>query len=426
MDIKEIDLFDTAASRIRRLRFENAEVERWFKIDRSRNAILQSRISLCFVAVVFSLDGGANIALGEHWFALGYAIALVLLLMVFSLSWIPSVMRNPRIWDLGLVTGASAIAVSMALINVNGLTSSDTSFLGEATPYFSLYVFGLAVLFRMRALQVGMMSVFVALALATSSIYLVRTGAAVPAVIPNDVKLIVVLMIAMGIATFTAYWIEREERRAWHLSHSRYLDLISIYPERSAVSLYRTNRYPNPVSEENAMVVLLEIVESNVKMAAVSAKEWFDYFNGMLMDWDEVIREANAYRLRTTGDGVVVIAGIEGTTSAVEDILHLALQLRNVSSSHTLKGEVLKTRIGVHRGQTHCGFVGDRAKLYDALGEAMARAARLKSIADADEIVVSDFLCEGQHGFAFGTLESVQLGDIKSEARVRSLLGRVR
>ncbi|MBI3096890.1 MAG: response regulator [Planctomycetes bacterium] len=85
-------------------------------------------------------------------------------------------------------------------------------------------------------------------------------------------------------------------------------------------------------------------------------------------------------KIKTIGDAYMAAGGLPTPQpNHLEDLVEMALDVREVLAGRTIGGERIRVRIGIHAGPVVAGVIGTRKFIYDLWGETVNIASRLES-----------------------------------------------
>jgi adenylate cyclase len=113
--------------------------------------------------------------------------------------------------------------------------------------------------------------------------------------------------------------------------------------------------------------------------------------NDIFTSLDRIVEQFGCERLKTIGDAYIAVSGIpERTPDHANNIAGVALRIiRFLKKRNQTREQKWVCRIGINTGPVVGSIVGIQKYVYDIFGPGMNLAARLESIAQPMEILVS-------------------------------------
>jgi adenylate cyclase len=193
--------------------------------------------------------------------------------------------------------------------------------------------------------------------------------------------------------------------------------LLNVLPASIAE---RLKERPGTIADTHDDVTALfaDLVGFTVLSSRLSASELVELLNEVFSDFDRILESHGLQRIKTLGDGYMVVAGVP---QAREDhavvLCEVALELRDYMAKRPADPP-LQVRLGLNTGPVVAGVVGTSRFQYDVWGDAINVAARMESSGVPGRVQVSettwervreDFLSEPR-----GTIEVKGKGPMKT------------
>lgn len=136
----------------------------------------------------------------------------------------------------------------------------------------------------------------------------------------------------------------------------------------------------------------------------------------MIPEFDILAKDHGLERLKTTGDGYMIAAGLpEPRTDHAEALTHLGLEMCEYFSSKTFAGQKLGLRVGISTGPVVAAVIGLQRFSYNVWGDTLNTTSRMCSHGVPGVVQIT----EDTYGFVRDTYECVPGGSSKSRARAR-------
>jgi adenylate cyclase len=217
--------------------------------------------------------------------------------------------------------------------------------------------------------------------------------------------------------------VEKEKERVEKL-------LLNIMPRRVYEEL-KDSGTTTPQSFESASVLLLDFAGFTDMAISRDPGALIAELNDIFTSFDRIVDHFNCERIKTIGDAYMAVAGLPEPDP--EHVIHLAraalrmrrfLERRNASAAQRWF-----CRIGIGTGPVIGSIVGIQKFVYDIFGPAVNLAARLESLAEPMQILVTGEMANQLRGDfvvrsvgdrevrGFGTQELFSLEDEAREGR---------
>ena len=182
-------------------------------------------------------------------------------------------------------------------------------------------------------------------------------------------------------------------------------DGVPAYANRSALEytprflLERAFKYKSSMIGERKLVSVLfaDVADFTTIAEKLDPEDVHEIMDGCFGIIGREIHQAGGTINQYTGDGVMALFGAPiAYDDHIRSACHAALKVQKQMIEFRRKiikryGVVFKLRIGIHTGPVVVGAIGDNLRLdYTAVGDTTNLAARLESLAEPKEILVSD------------------------------------
>ncbi len=178
--------------------------------------------------------------------------------------------------------------------------------------------------------------------------------------------------------------LSREKERAEKL-------LLNIMP-RAVYEELRDYGSTTPQRFESASVLLLDFVGFTNMAIANDPTSTIAELNDIFSAFDRIVELYGCERLKTMGDAYMAVSGLpEANPDHAVNLAKVALRMRRYidrrNAAHT---EAWRCRIGIHSGPIIGSVVGVQKYVYDIFGPGVNMAARMETLADPMQIVISE------------------------------------
>ncbi|MFP4003051.1 MAG: adenylate/guanylate cyclase domain-containing protein [Alphaproteobacteria bacterium] len=216
---------------------------------------------------------------------------------------------------------------------------------------------------------------------------------------------------------------ERKEAERLLLAEKARADslLRNILPQKV---IDRINAGENTIADRvgDVSVMFCDLTGFTPLAASRPASEIVNLLNELFSDFDRLVRESGAEKIKTMGDGYMVAANLhEDMPDHAARLVHLALAMKEVAENlGERRGYDLGLRAGIHSGEVVAGVIGRDKFVFDVWGDTVNVASRMEVHAEAGEVQISDATAERLNG-AF-LLSGPRLVDVKGRGPMRTWL----
>ena len=142
---------------------------------------------------------------------------------------------------------------------------------------------------------------------------------------------------------------------------------------------------------ESATVLFADIVGFGKITAQMRAYEIVGCLNQLFSEFDKLLVNSDAEKIKTIGDNYMVVAGVPQARSDHAKVT-VEIALRMVKVSQHLRSQLpvpLPIRVGVHSGPVMAGIIGTHRFAYDVWGDTVNVASRVENASEANRVLVS-------------------------------------
>ncbi len=204
-------------------------------------------------------------------------------------------------------------------------------------------------------------------------------------------------LVCVGLLVFAYLFLRAVEKGedALEVAHRQANDLLlNAIPEAIAERLKENPDQPIADRHDDVSIMFVDVAGFTAMSARQRPEETVNVLNALFSAFDDVCDEAGIEKIRTIGDGYMVVGG---APQPLEDhavkMIEAAKQFLDIARSHGVD-----IRIGVNAGEVVAGIVGTRRFHYDVWGDAVNLAARLETTGEIGKIHVGEDLAERLRG----------------------------
>jgi adenylate cyclase len=167
--------------------------------------------------------------------------------------------------------------------------------------------------------------------------------------------------------------------------------LLNILP--AAVADRLKTPIPQVIADkyEDASVLFADMAGSTAAASAVAPADVVMFLNKIFTAFDCLVERHGLEKIKTTGDGYVVISGapVERPDHATA-LIQFAIEMLDAGAQiHDLHGHTLSIRVGIASGPLVGGVIGTKRFFYDVWGDTVNVASRMESTGLPGRIQVS-------------------------------------
>lgn len=154
--------------------------------------------------------------------------------------------------------------------------------------------------------------------------------------------------------------------------------LLNILPGSVAERLQRGEEIADMYDQ--ASILFADVVNFTPFSSHLVLHDLVGVLNDVISEFDIMARDHGLERLKTTGDGYMVAAGVpDPRADHAEAITHLGLDMCEYFRLHTFAGQKLGLRVGISSGPVVAAVIGLQRFSYDVWGDTVNTASRMCS-----------------------------------------------
>jgi len=180
-------------------------------------------------------------------------------------------------------------------------------------------------------------------------------------------------------------------RDALEIAHRQANDLLlNAIPETIAERLKDNPDQLIADRHEDVSIMFVDVAGFTAMSATQRPEETVSMLNDLFSDFDDVVEAARVEKIRTIGDGYMVVGGAPlPLEDHVEKMIGVAQSILEIA-----KHQSIDVRIGINAGEVVAGIVGTKRFHYDVWGDAVNIAARLETTGEVGKIHVGESFAE--------------------------------
>jgi class 3 adenylate cyclase len=154
--------------------------------------------------------------------------------------------------------------------------------------------------------------------------------------------------------------------------------LLNILPASVAERLQRGEVIADQYEESS--ILFADVVNFTPFSSQLVPRVLVAVLNDLISEFDIMTKDHGLERIKTTGDGYMVAAGLpEPRTDHAEALTHLGLAMCEYFRQRTFAGQTLGLRVGISSGPVVAAVIGLQRFSYDVWGDTVNTAARMCS-----------------------------------------------
>jgi adenylate cyclase len=197
--------------------------------------------------------------------------------------------------------------------------------------------------------------------------------------------------ILYGIIFYAVRQFTRAEERAEREHQRSESLLVNILPPSIAERLKNRPDIAIADAYPEASILFADMAGSTAAASTVAPADFVSFLNEVFTAFDCLVERHGLEKIKTTGDGYVVVSGVPVARSDhATALVQLALEMLDAALQiHDPHGHSLSIRIGIASGPVVAGVVGTKKFFYDVWGDAVNVASRMESTGVPGRIQVS-------------------------------------
>lgn len=305
------------------------------------------------------------------------------------------------------------LAKVVLLVNGNFQIASIAFLLGrDAGVHFFLYPAALSPFLYYSIKKISVPAFFSGLSallyLALElSFYLYESLIVLSPIIVKAIYMMTYLSAMLAVVMFAVYMYLENQRNENKLEAERERSetlLLNILPQEIATRL-KNGEAPIADNYDDVSILFADLVGFTPLSAGLTAKQLFELLSEVFGHFDSVVEKHGVEKLRTVGDGYLVVSGLPLPCADHAQLIASAalemLEFKSSLSSELVQG--LELRIGINSGPVIAGVIGQKKFQFDLWGDTVNTASRMEShglpgkvqISKATyELIKDDFKCE--------------------------------
>jgi class 3 adenylate cyclase len=172
--------------------------------------------------------------------------------------------------------------------------------------------------------------------------------------------------------------IEEQRRVQENLRKQSEKLLLNILPASVAERLQRGEVIADLYDQ--ASILFADVVNFTPFSSKLVLRDLVGVLNDVISEFDIMAKDHGLERLKTTGDGYMVAAGLpEPRADHAEALTHLGLEMCEYFRTRTFAGQRLSLRVGISTGPVVAAVIGLQRFSYDVWGDTVNTASRMCS-----------------------------------------------
>jgi PAS domain S-box-containing protein len=166
--------------------------------------------------------------------------------------------------------------------------------------------------------------------------------------------------------------------------------LVNAIPETIAERLKGNPGQLIADRHDDVSIMFADVAGFTVLSANQDPAETVNMLNTLFSEFDDVCNSAGIEKIRTIGDGYMVVGGApQPLENHPVKMIEAAKEILNIAHRHNID-----IRIGINSGEVVAGIVGTRRFHYDVWGDAVNIAARMETTGEVGKIHISSGFAE--------------------------------
>jgi len=166
--------------------------------------------------------------------------------------------------------------------------------------------------------------------------------------------------------------------------------LLNILPAKVAHEL-KDKGYSPPEVFEQVTVMFTDLVDFTKTSAALPPEKVIAELNDLFSNFDRIVKECSAMRIKTVGDAYLAVCGMpEYNSEHIEHIFAASVKIiRYLHERNKTQPVKWAIRIGIQSGSVVGGIVGVEKYIYDIFGDTVNVAYRMQQLSEPMKINVT-------------------------------------
>ena len=159
-----------------------------------------------------------------------------------------------------------------------------------------------------------------------------------------------------------------------------------------------------------ASILFADIVNFTPFSSQLVPRDLVGVLNDVISQFDILTKDHGLERIKTTGDGYMVAAGLpEPRADHAEALTHLGLAMGDYFRVHTFAGQKLGLRVGISSGPVVAAVIGLQRFSYDVWGDTVNTASRMCSHGSSGVVQITEatyrLICDKFHCVPGGLID---------------------
>ncbi len=168
-------------------------------------------------------------------------------------------------------------------------------------------------------------------------------------------------------------------------------EVISEFVPDQIINEYIRGGLSVPQRYEEASVLFADLVDFTRKSSKLSPKILIEELSGIFSAFDNIVEKYGCMRIKTMGDGYMVVSGIPvPTKDHAVNLVEVAKEMRDyLQQRNVINAITWEVRIGINSGEVIGSTLGQFNLQFDVFGETVNAASRMEKSCEANQINVS-------------------------------------
>jgi len=313
---------------------------------------------------------------------------------------------------------AAATALSVLVLMQSGVAQFVFGYDSGSWVYFAVTILVVFLIFPRRRLDLAFFfATLSALGLVAVMIWRDQLPVRFITIDPHASLVLNVALMCLLLGALAAIFVRNVNRGEDALAeaHRQANDLLlNAIPESIAERLKDDPDRLIADRHEDVSIMFVDVAGFTAMSAQQDPAETVKMLNALFRDFDEVCDAAGLEKIRTIGDGYMVVGG---APQPLEN--HSVLMTETAFSILEIAGRRgIDVRVGINAGEVVAGIVGTKRFHYDVWGDAVNLAARMETTGETGKIHISDDFSRRLSGSY--SLEKREPVDIKGKGKMQT------